>query len=78
MNLSEEIQIVEALFLLHRNHSPKPLLTLYLKLTHQNWMRPLKELNRHYEKPIDPSKFKGLRWFPLTTLPNLNMDKKYA
>ena len=59
--------------MLHRNHSPRPVLTLYLKLTHQ-LDETVKELNRHYEKANRSFKIQGIAGgFQLTTLPEFDI-----
>ncbi len=74
MNLSEEIQIVEALLFA----SPKPLTQTRINLIFENDPPKLdeavKELNRHYEKANRSFKIQGIAGgFQLTTLPEFDI-----
>ena len=74
MNLSEEIQIVEALLFA----SPEPLTQTRINLIFENDPPKLdeavKELNRHYEKANRSFKIQGIAGgFQLTTLPEFDI-----
>ena len=74
MNLSEEIQIIEALLFA----SPEPLTQTRINLIFETDAPKLdetvKELNRHYEKANRSFKIQGIaRGFQLTTLPEFDI-----